>query len=774
MHSAADAGGDLDRRPMGAAGWLARAAQWLLALALAALAFTLRALTWPAVFTAAGVRLVGPDAHYHLRRVLWSVENFPHVLTRDAYVRFPLGGQPIWTPAFDWTIAALARGIVGRGDPAGVERLAVWIPPLLGTATVVALFGLAARHFGRRTGFVAAAILCVLPPHVGYSQVGFVDHHAAVALFAAGLLGACLALASPRRHPPRQEGGLALAGGLGLLLGGALLLWPGCLLHVAIVQSWLVARVAVAAWTRSDAREAADRAAVAAFVQGVAFLLVAPFALGNAWDVWGDLSPIVLSDFQPLWLGLPTVGLGACALVWRGRGAGSSRAARIALLAGALLLPGLASLAVPGVREGLQAAWAWLFRGEAFQAVVGESLPLLWDGQGVSLRRANAALTPLVYLLPVLLALQLTARRQREAHRFVAWYAVVLFGATLAQYRFANCFSVVYALLVACSLERWLAIVRERTGGLRVALRAATALALLALALPLANAQLRTLATAQRAFAGETVMAREPVAHHAALVETARWLGAHSPATSGWLSPGAPPSYGVLTAWGDGHVVRYVAQRPVVQDNFGDDVGREGFDGAERYFAATSEDDALGVVAALGVRYVVVRHSGSGHAPAPYDARSMLVRLEKLRGSAGSVQPGPTSGAPVFDPALTRHRLLYESHPQETDAAAAGRFKLYEIVKGAAVAGRASPGEVVEARILLQAGASSFEYRCRDRAGPDGRYRLRLPYPSEPFEGEFQPAGPWAIRSGGRVAALRITEPEVREGRRLEGPDLAS
>ncbi len=749
---------------------------WGLALALAALAFGIRALTWPAVFTDAGIRLVGPDAHYHLRRILWSVESFPHVLTRDPYVRFPLGGEPIWTPAFDWTIAALARATVGTGDPSGVERLAVWIPPLLGAATVGLLFVVAARGFGRRTGLVAAAILCVLPPHAGYSQVGFVDHHAAVALLATGVLGACLALVSPQRHrglAAQPLMGLAAEAGLGLLLGAALLVWPGSLLHVAIVQAWLVARVAAAAWSPAGAREAADRAARAAFVHGVAFLLVAPFAMGQRWEVWGALSPVVLSDFQPLWLGLPAVGLGVCAGVWRSRAATGSRAARLGLLAGALLVPGLATLAVPAVREGLHAAGTWLFRGEAFQAVVAESLPLFSDAHGPSLRRANAALTPLVYALPLLLAALVTAPRRREAHRLVAWYAAVLFAATLAQYRFANCFSVLYALVVACSLERWLALVRRRPAGVRVALRVVTALIALALLVPLARAQIRSFATAQRAFAGEPVLAREPVAHHAALVETARWLRAHSPDTAGWLSPGAPPRYGVLTAWGDGHVVRYVAHRPVVQDNFGDDVGREGFDAAERYFAATSEDEALAVAGELRVRYVLVRQSGSGHAPAPYAPRSMLVRLEKLRGSAGSVQPGGPAGAPVFAPGLTRHRLLYESQPQESDAAAGGRFKLFEIVKGATVAGKAFPGEVVEARLLLRRDGTSFEYRCHDRTGADGSYRLRLPYPSEPFPGEFEPAGPWAIESAGRVAALRVTEADVRDGRRLEGPDLA-
>ena len=32
------------------------------------------------------------------------------------------------------------------------------------------------------------------------------------------------------------------------------------------------------------------------------------------------------------------------------------------------------------------------------------------------------------------------------------------------------------------------------------------------------------------------------------------------------------------------HVLKYVSRRPVVQDNFGDDAGLEGFEAAHRYF----------------------------------------------------------------------------------------------------------------------------------------------------------------------------------------------
>ena len=77
------------------------------------------------------------------------------------------------------------------------ETVAVWIPPLLGAATVVATYFLCRRAFGGPVGVIAAASLCVMPAHVHYSQIGFVDHHAAVA-FLTTLLFAAL-LGSARR-----------------------------------------------------------------------------------------------------------------------------------------------------------------------------------------------------------------------------------------------------------------------------------------------------------------------------------------------------------------------------------------------------------------------------------------------------------------------------------------------------------------------------------------------------------------------------------------------
>ncbi|MEE2673906.1 MAG: STT3 domain-containing protein, partial [Myxococcota bacterium] len=660
-------------------------------------------------------------------------------------------------PFFEQAIAWLAWLSVGPGNVDAVERLAVWAPPLLGSATVAATYLVGRRFFGRRVGLIAALLVCLLPSPVHYSQIGFVDHHAAVALIVTGLLAAQLAFASS------QQPGLRTPVVLGTAIGASLLLWPGTLLQVGLGQAVMLVLVVSAADTRSAARRAGD----AAVAHGVAFLLVAPFAIGRTWTAWGDMSPVVLSGFQPVWLGLPAIGFGVCAVAWRSATGQTSPSRRARLLALALAGPLLVMLALPPVRAGVADATTWFLRGESFQSVVAESLPLFSDGRSFTLQRAQTLLTPLIYALPVMLWALVAAKRSATSYRVLALWCSVLFAATIAQQRFANLMAVPWALTIACCVDLALRAIPARARAMRPAVAIACALAGVILLAPLVAPLKNDWGTAQRAFAGEPVHTQRHVTGHESLVAAASWLAANSPATEGWLSPGPRPSYGVLTAWGDGHVTRYVAQRPTVQDNFGDDVGADGFEAAERYFASPNERGALEVAADLRIRYVLVREAGSGHARRPYEARSMLVRLHNLRGSAGRLRQ---AGDLVFAPALTRHRLIYESpaYGEQT-----GRFKLFEIVKGARVEGQTLPGAVVEGRLSLEGvNGQPLEYRTYGRADAEGRYAVRLPYPTEPFASQFSAASAYALETAGVIAAFTLDEAAVREGRLIQGPAL--
>jgi asparagine N-glycosylation enzyme membrane subunit Stt3 len=505
------------------------------------------------------------------------------------------------------------------------------------------------------------------------------------------------------------------------------------------------------------------------------------FTRGTEWQRWGSVSPVVLSRFQPLFLALG----GACfallaELFGRARFPASlARRALMALAIGGAAL-GLALAAAPGLVAGAGDAWDWLARREAFQASVAESLPLLAGAQGFETDTAVQLFSRLFYAFPLLLALLVLGARGAEDARargvLAAWSALWL-AAALLQRRFVNELSVAFALVVAvCGGDALRAARRALAGRGRVAAGAAAFASLgaaLWLLAPIASFYAPYLANLRRAWLGQPALLSGWQPEQRALTELARWLAAHTPPTAGYWDASARPEYGVLAAWGDGHVLRYVAERPLVQDNFGDDVGAEGFARAEAYFAESNEAAALRIAEALRVRYVIVRGAGSGHAQS-YAPASLLKRLHRLNGTEGQVRAGDES-APAYVPALARHRLIYDARaaggPQDGSRPS---YKIFEIVQGARIVGLAPPRAEVRAELPMALGLRGrMLYSSTTRAGADGGYEIVVPYANDSADAEIRPARAYLLRSGVREVEVAVSDAAVRGGARVEAPPLA-
>jgi dolichyl-diphosphooligosaccharide--protein glycosyltransferase len=729
------------------AGRLARAAASAAAcLALFAFAVWVRGLRRALVLAPEGVLPVDGDSFYHFRRIAFSVRNFPALLGNDAYVNFPHGGEPIWAPTFDFALAALVRVALGEGDPAAMERFLCFVPAVLGGLQVALLFLLGRRLVPAPAAFAAALLLGVLPAHFVYSQVGFVDHHVAVSLAGTLLLLAAMGFVA---RPGRAQ-----AAWLGRAMAAARALWPGALIHVGFAQAALLGFL-VSRAERGAAVAAARRLAAAHALAAAALL---PLCLGQTWIRWGAVSPLVLSNFQPLWLGAGALCFALLGELWRRAGMPRGmpgRAMGAAALGAAVLA--LCVAALPELaRSGAADAWAWLARGEEFQANVSESQPLLGTADafspwsGVELLSGGLLLAPVAALALLVLAV----RRGRPELGVLGFLGAALLGLALAQGRFAVDLAPALALLLAAAASAGLEGLSGRAHRPVVATAAALALVL---CLPVLD-WYRSLP----ASGGARVRRMELV------VEAGRWLRAHSPPTSGWLEAGGtPPEYGVLGPWGWGHALRYAAQRPMVQDNFGDDVGAEGWDAAEAYFRADSEFAGLARLERLRVRYVVVGPTGSGHGRG-YPPTSLFARLRQDGGPA----PAASGGSLLAASSLFRHRLVYESEPFE----AGGRrpyLTVFEVVRGARLGGSAAPGALVEARLALRTRRRELGFVARAAADAAGRYLLVLPYASG-ARGEVTSASYYELRSGGKVARAAVTEEQVQRGDRVEAPALES
>ena len=712
------------------------------------LAVAVRALPWRTVLTQDGVIPSSWDAFYHLRRIAWGVAHFPSVLDFDRYLSFPDGAKPIWSPAFDWLAAAILRPFVASGDLAALEAATVWAPPLLGGATVAVLAWVCWRHFGPSVGAAAGGVLALLPAHYWYSQLGFLDHHAAVALVSTLALAAALEMV----REPEPGVGTALAWGIGL--AACLLVWPGSLLHVALLEVAVFAHVL---WGPRGP-DSARRAGRFALAQVVALAAVWPLSIGNEWPQWGAFSPLVLSRFQP-WLFAVLALLGAgCWALWARSGVGATPVRRLWSATGVVaLLLGASVLAWPELLAGAEDAFRWLARRESFQAQVAESRPLLAgdDGLRIGIRRLS------LFLFAAPLAMAVAWRRQAGRPdaarvRLLVWWCAGLLAATLAQKRFFNTYAVGQAWLFA-----WVLVVlhRELVNRLGPSRRLGAAVLVASLAVLLLAPSLASyrpaLANLRRADDDEPrfEVGASGLRRRAA-VGMARWIRAHTPETAGWLDPSRVPEYGVLAPWEVGHVLQWVARRPTLIDNFGDDLGPENFELAQRLYAGT-EAEAVPILEDLQLRYVVVTAdpAAAGGRAGP---RSLLRSLYHRDGAG-----------------LSRHRLVYESLPGEAKEGAPPLYKVFEVVPGASLEGFAPPGSRIDLRLTFTTQRKRVGvYRSSAVSDASGRYTFRVPYATR--------RSPSAVRTGrrvhlvcnGRAARVAIPEEAVLTGGRIDGPDL--
>ncbi|MBA3270831.1 MAG: glycosyltransferase family 39 protein [Acidobacteria bacterium] len=239
----------------------------LLLLVIAAAALGIRTYpAWNNVFTAAGINFLETDAWYHVRLIENQVRNYPWRVTLDPFAA--PGGQfvPI-APLFDTITSTAVVVLHGRdADTGEVERVAAFVPPVLGTLAVIVVWALARQLFDRRAGLLAASLLAILPGHfLDRTMLGFVDHHALEALMAMATL-----LAFSRGVTTPSPSMSLLAGvGLGLYLLG----WGSGAFLIAVIGVWLLLLAALSRSSESLCN-AAQLTGVAALV---ALLLVGAF-----------------------------------------------------------------------------------------------------------------------------------------------------------------------------------------------------------------------------------------------------------------------------------------------------------------------------------------------------------------------------------------------------------------------------------------------------------------------------------------------------------------
>jgi asparagine N-glycosylation enzyme membrane subunit Stt3 len=713
-----------------------------LAVPVFAVAALVRAVPIRTVLAPDGVLFRDGDSYSHMSRIWNAASMSIPMSTRDAFVNFPHGGEVPWSPAFDWILATLV-GVLRLDQPAA-EVLCAWVPLLLGAAAVSLAALIAARAFSLRAGWITGLMLGVLPGGSHYTQLGFLDHHAAITVLATAMLGGAMWIVADDGRGPRRWP--AVAGATGAFV---LLIWPGALLHLVVLQASMLIW-ALGASSRLLASARANRLAAA---HAVIAIVILPFSL-RTWEIYGDFSPLVLTRFQPIYFGAAAVCLFAVAMSWRAERFGATRLARLASTA-ALGITGLAAafIAIPELAVTLDESAGWFTDDESFIVGIAEIAPLFSSaGNQPGWLRPIIMLSPLFLAFPIAIGAIVWRHRRREVWLLVFW-AVAFCALTLSQTRFINTFTVAYSIVTGGAVACLLDVVAERawTQPMRLAAQAFIC-AVVGTSLVIVSGPYY----ANQYQQGETDL---PTIERHARIEVARFLANSRPPT---LDENRVPTSALLCAWSGGHVMRYHSGWAVNQDGFGPYVSPENVGRAQRYFNAMDEDQAIEILEPMGTEYVVAEIMGAGQPPYPID--SMARRLVELPKPGGSYVD--RASVPKRISGLGRHRVVFVAPSQR------GGAWLYEIVPGAIVIGSAVPGSLVtlQARLIASSGQRLI-WTARMDADETGQFRFRVPYATvDAPESGVTPEGPYRLRRRQGLSTIDVTEASIRNGATVMAP----
>jgi dolichyl-diphosphooligosaccharide--protein glycosyltransferase len=194
------------------------------------------------------------DAYYYMRNIETMVHNFPHFNAFDPYIFYPGGGGAISRPFFAWIVAAAILLVKGAASSLhAMEVVAAYVPPILGTLTLIPVYFIGKELFNRWAGVISAALVVIIPGEFLHrSLLGFTDHHVAETLFSTVcMLFLIMAIKRAREreisfsHILSRDWAtitkpLVYTLLAGIFLGIYLLSWVGGLLFVFVIFVYLV------------------------------------------------------------------------------------------------------------------------------------------------------------------------------------------------------------------------------------------------------------------------------------------------------------------------------------------------------------------------------------------------------------------------------------------------------------------------------------------------------------------------------------------------------
>jgi dolichyl-diphosphooligosaccharide--protein glycosyltransferase len=689
-----------------------------------------------------GYFFYNPDSYDHLRHITLWAHRFPSISLHDTYVGYPVGTGHIWAPLYDYLFAALARGL--GLDRASTEALCFYSAPVLYGVGILLLYAIARRFFASAAGALAGAVVFTFHPAlISYTLPMNFDHHVLEPIICLLFIALPLLEEDDSFRPTRLL--LAVA-----LFVGSLFFWRGSTVFWGLSFGAVLLRVVC------DGRRRLALSYARLYL--LAALLLALYCLFDPLGLRRGVSLVLISWFHPLLLAGCAATLAVVATVSRQV---LVRRLLPALGGAALLIP-LTPLA-PFLHKFTEAAQFMFGMGDPWLSTINELKGTFttWGFlDGVQYLTAGFLIAPVAVVLALL--------RWRRHHdplllHLVAWYPLVLLAFV---YRYALYSAVVVALTTA-GLTAFLRL--RLAGGKRLACTLLLVAVTCGPSLPL------VWDTMHAAIAPEV---RYGLLGPGGVVE---WIRGNTPPTSHYLDPDDVPEYGILADWDLGSYLYYEGERPALATPFGWET--HGFFEHAAFFATGSPERAMAIAAANRIRYVMATWNRSqqdyyaiatgaerrGRMPADTvgarfsSLNSMYYRLVFQDGSGYLFPDG-------YRQALGRLRLVFESDYQggviPSTGVSQSYYKLFEVVAGATLRGKAAPGAEVAISLPLVTGRGrAFTFQGTATADDRGVFAFQVPYATATRQGDTQ-AGPAYLLSipGEGARRVRVSEGQVIRG----------
>jgi len=718
-------------------------------LAVVILGLLLRFLAGKNFLTEKGILMPGYDEFYHMRRILYTVQNFPHTLWFDSYLNYPHGWENVWPPLYDQICAAFSL-LLGQHSRPGVEIAASFVPIIFGTIATIVVYFLIREIFDHRTAILASLMTVLAPTYLQYTRFAAMDHHSLEVLF---LLSALLFLILAFC---RQEKRYIFAVLAGISLAALAYTWFGTILYLAIIPVYGAIEMTMAL---KNKRPWHETAIVLMLALSVAIILILPYR--NApWLAESFMGTAAV-------LGATAILSALCYIITRKNMSWKAFSLAIIILLGAfflLLSSGpfeLGSL----IKFGLELIW-----GGSWVGKISEAEPLIYDWLTFKQVAFSGLGMNLLFAIAGFAVILISIRNIQECKRqglmiLLLWAAFAIF-LTFGQLRFLYMSTISMGILISILFFYLLDLLRDRLGGNNQrSIMLAILILFLFLTLPSIAEVVNTVVYSDPMIKGDWQ-------------ESMAWLKENSNATSFFDDPVETPEYSVMCWWDYGNWIMYMAERPVVASNF-----QAGWEDAAKFYLSESEDNATGLLDERGSRYVFLDHSmayGKLGAIANWAQEDLTTYFMAQEYSGTEITVIPTQRLfnttlgklYYFDAAGTGHfRLIYESKTFLGENPAKAQVKIFEYVPGALIRVRTGPDQKVGC-VLNMTSNQDRPFIYANQATPkDGVMEMRVPYSTE-SRYECAAVDPYLIFSGNqmgvRMKHVNVSEDDVLQGRTVE------